>query len=31
MRGRVVSVNAGLPREVRYRGRTLRTGIFKDR
>jgi MOSC domain-containing protein YiiM len=25
-----VSVNVGLPREVRYRGRTVRTGIFKD-
>jgi ferredoxin-NADP reductase/MOSC domain-containing protein YiiM len=30
MPGRVVSVNVGLPREVRYQGRTVRTGIFKE-
>ena len=27
---RVVSVNAGLPREVVWKGRAVRTGIFKD-
>ena len=27
---RVVSVNAGLPREVVWKGRVVRTGIFKD-
>lgn len=26
----IVSVNVGLPREVAYRGTTVRTGIFKD-
>jgi len=30
MRCRVVSVNVGLPRQVRYQGRTVRTGIFKE-
>jgi MOSC domain-containing protein YiiM len=30
MRSRVVSVNAGRPREVQYQGRTVRTRIFKD-
>ena len=27
---RVVSVNVGTPREILYRGRTVRTGIFKE-
>jgi len=27
---RVVSVNVGIPREILYRGRTVRTGIFKE-
>jgi MOSC domain-containing protein YiiM len=27
---RVVSVNVGLPREVRWRGKTVTTGIFKE-
>ncbi|HLG76446.1 MAG TPA: MOSC domain-containing protein [Ktedonobacteraceae bacterium] len=27
---RVVSVNVGLPREVRWKGRTVTTGIFKE-
>lgn len=27
---RVVSINVGTPREVLYRGRTVRTGIFKE-
>src|SRR5690349_10303701 len=27
---RVVSVNVGLPRDVPWRGGTVRTGIFKD-
>ena len=27
---RVVSVNAGLPREVVWKGRVVRTGIFKE-
>jgi MOSC domain-containing protein YiiM len=27
---RVLSLNVGLPREVSWRGRTVRTGIFKD-
>ncbi len=27
---RLVSVNAGLPRELVYKGRTIITGIFKE-
>lgn len=27
---KVISVNVGLPREVRWQGRTIRTGIFKE-
>ena len=27
---RIVSVNVGMPRDVVWRGRTVRTGIFKD-
>ena len=30
MAGVVVSVNVGTPREVGYRGRTVRTAIWKD-
>src|SRR5215469_13048595 len=30
VRGRVVAVNVGRPREVQYQGRTVRTGIFKE-
>jgi MOSC domain-containing protein YiiM len=27
---RIVSVNVGLPREVHWRGKTIRTAIFKE-
>ena len=28
--GTLVSVNVGLPRDVEWRGRTVRTGIWKE-
>jgi hypothetical protein len=28
--GRLLSVNAGVPKEVPWRGRTVFTGVFKD-
>jgi hypothetical protein len=27
---RLLSVNAGLPRDIEWKGRTVRTGIWKD-
>src|SRR6201984_1521755 len=30
MTARLVSVNAGLPREITWRGKTIRTGIWKS-
>ena len=28
--GRLLSVNVGMPRDVEWEGRTVRTGIWKD-